>query len=101
MIIYNMTVQIENAIANAWLDWIMNEYIPEIVNTNCFTNVRLVKLLEVDESDGPTYAIQCHADSKSDYNRFMELYSDKLRHQSYEKWGDRFIAFNSVMQVVK
>jgi hypothetical protein len=101
MIIYNVTVKVEQTIADAWLNWLLNEHIPDILKTNCFTDYKVVRLLEVDDSEGPTYAIQYHAESKADYNRYTEQYADQMRRKSFEKWGDRFIAFRSVMQVVK
>lgn len=101
MIIYNVTVKVELAVAEAWLRWMLNEHIPGIMQTQCFTDYRIVRLLEVDDSEGPTYAIQYFADSKADYNRYMELYSSGMSQVSFEKWRDRFIAFNSVMEVVK
>jgi len=99
-VVYNVTIKVEAAIADSWLDWLLKEHIPEIMQTGCFSSKRVVRLLEVDESEGPTYAIQYSADSKADYNRFIEMHAPRLRQKSYEKWGDRFIAFRSVMQVI-
>ena len=56
--------------------------------------------MEVDETDGPTYAIQYHAESKALYNRYIDKFSDDMRKKSIDKWGNQFIAFRSVMQVV-
>lgn len=99
-IIYNVTVKVDAAIADAWLHWLQAEYIPAVLQTGCFSSHKIVRLLEVDDSEGPTYAIQYSAASKADYNRYMLLHAQPLQQQSYEKWGDRFIAFGSVMQVV-
>ena len=101
MIIYNVTVKVDEQIAGAWLQWLLNEHIPGIMQTNCFVDYKVVRLLEVDDSEGPTYAIQYHAQSKSDYNRYIEIHSSKMRKLSFEKWGEKFIAFRSVMEVVK
>ena len=101
MIIYNVTVKVEAQIANAWLQWLLQEHIPEVMQTKCFADHRVLRLLEVDNSEGPTYAIQYFARSKADYNRYIELYASQLRKHSLEKWGERFIAFRSVMEVVQ
>jgi len=101
MIIYNLTVKVEASIADVWLQWLLNEHIPSIMNTNCFVDYTVVRLLEVDDSEGPTYAVQYHAESKADYNRYIEIHSSKMQKLSFEKWGDSFIAFRSVMDVVK
>jgi len=101
MIIYNVTIKVETQIADDWLQWLLNHHIPDVMYTNCFTKYKVVRLLEVDESEGPTYAIQYYAESKSDYNRYIEIYAPDMRQRSFEKWGEHFIAFRSVMEVVK
>lgn len=101
MIIYNVTVKVEAQIADTWLQWLLNEHIPAIMDTNCFVDYKLVRLLEVDDTEGPTYAMQYFAESKADYNRYISIHASKMRKLSFEKWGDRFIAFRSVMEVVK
>jgi hypothetical protein len=99
MIIYNVTIQVDNAIAAEWLTWLQEVHIPDVMATNCFTEFRIVRLLEVDESDGPTYATQYFAESKADYNRYIEIYAPALRQQSINKWGDNFVAFRTLMKL--
>lgn len=101
MIIYNITIKVEQQIADAWLQWLLDEHIPDVLATKCFTDYKVVRLLEVDDSEGPTYAIQYQAESKADYNRYIEQHATAIRKKSFEKWSNQFIAFNSVMQVVK
>ncbi|MGZ8540981.1 MAG: DUF4286 family protein, partial [Chitinophagaceae bacterium] len=64
-IIYNVTNQVNHSIADAWLKWLKEEHIPDILSTGCFTNATILRLVEVDESPGPTYAIQYHATNKT------------------------------------
>jgi len=99
-IIYNVTIKVEQQIVEAWLQWAINEHIPAILGTKCFTGYKIVRLLEVDDTEGPTYAIQYYAESKADYNRYIEKHAAEMSKRSFDKWGDRFIAFRSVMQVV-
>ena len=101
MIIYNVTIKVEQSIADAWLQWLLNEHIPDIMQTGCFSSHKVVRLLEVDETEGPTYAIQYHADSKADYNRYIEIHASHMRQKSFDKWGNGFMAFRSVMQVIQ
>jgi hypothetical protein len=100
-LIYNVTVKVDQSIANDWLEWLTNEHIPEIMATNCFTDYKLVRLLETDDSEGPTYAIQYFADSRTDYDRYIGSYAPALRKKTTEKWGERFYAFRSLLEVVK
>ena len=101
MIIYNVTIKVDDAIAVAWWQWLLDEHIPEVMQSGCFSNYRVVQLIEVDDSEGPTYAIQYTAESKADYNRYLELYAPVLRQKSIDKWSNGFISFRSVMQVIE
>ena len=100
MIIYNVTIKVDHSIADNWLLWLKEEHIPEVVATGCFTHAAILRLLEVDDTEGPTYAIQYHAESKSLYNRYIQHFSEAMRKKSMDKWGNKFIAFRSVMEVV-
>lgn len=100
MFIYNVTIKLEESIHEQWLDWMLNQHIPEMVATGCFTEGKALRLLEIDDEEGPTYAIQFTAESKANYNRYIEKFATEMRQRSFDKWGNRFIAFRSVMQVV-
>ena len=101
MVIYNVTVKVETQIASEWLQWIMEEHIPDVMQTNCFFDNKVLRLLEVDDTEGPTYAIQFYAKSIVDYNRYLEIHATKMREKTREKWGEQLITFRSVMEVVK
>ena len=100
MFIYNVTIKLEEAIHEQWLQWLKEEHIPDVITTGCFTRATVLRLLETDDSEGPTYAIQYFAESKANYNRYIEKFAPEMRQRSFDKWGNRFIAFRSVMEVV-
>lgn len=100
MIIYNVTIKIDHSIHEQWIKWLKEEHVTEVINTGCFTSATIVRILEIDDSEGPTYAVQYFAESKSLYNRYIEKFAGVMRQKSFDKWGEKFIAFRSVMEVV-
>lgn len=100
MFVYNVTVKVHESIKDEWLQWLLEEHIPEVLGTGCFTSASPYRLLELDDSEGPTFTIQYQAESKALYNNYIEKYAPEMRQKSFEKWGDRFIAFRTVMQAV-
>ena len=100
MIIYNITTKVHNSIALEWLQWLKEIHVKEVMESNCFTEFKIVKLLEIDETDGPTFAVQFAAESKGLYNRYIEKFAGEMRKQSFDKWGDKFISIRTVMQIV-
>lgn len=100
MIIYNVTTKVNHSIAAEWLTWLKEEHIPDIINTGCFTQAVILHLLDADDEEGITYAVQYHTESKAFYNRYIETHATGMRKKAMDKWGNKFIAFRSIMQVV-
>ena len=100
MFIYNVTIKVQEAIHEVWLQWLKDEHVPEVLATGCFTNATILRLLEVDDREGPTYSIQYIAESKASYNQYIENFAGILRQKSFDKWGNQFMGFRSLMQVI-
>lgn len=101
MIVYNVTTKVASAIADEWLQWLKEEHIPEITNTGCFTHATILRLMEIDDEEGPTYAVQYFADGKELFDKYLANDADGLRKKSFDKWGNQFISFRSLMQIVQ
>ena len=100
MILYNVTVKVDWIIHDEWLEWMRREHMPEVVATGCFIRSYLFRILETDETEGPTYSSQYFAQSKADYDKYIDLHAALLRQKAFDLWGNRFITFRSLMEVV-
>ena len=100
MIIYNVTIKVHPEITEAWLRWMKEEHMPDLQRTGLFTEYRLCRLLEQDESDGPTFSAQYFCDSLEDYQEYIRHHAEGMRQKGLKKFGDKFIAFRTVMQAV-
>lgn len=101
MIVYNITIKIHTAIESEWLVWQKQEHIPEIMSTGLFTENKIFRLLEHDEADSITYVMQYFSHSLENYNSYIEKFALPLRQKAISKWGDRFIAFRTIMELVQ
>lgn len=100
MIIYNVTVKVEPAIAEEWLKWLRGEHIPEVLGTGCFEEATLLQLVDTDESEGLTFAIQYRAGDRESVDRYLEKYARDLREKGTSRWGNQFVAFRSLLKVI-
>ncbi len=100
-LIYNVTVKVDNHIAEPWLEWLLNEHIPEVMATKCFKDFKAMRILELDAQEGPTFAVQYFAESEAHYHQYIEQHAAALRKKTTDKWGAGFVAFRTLMQVVK
>ena len=65
MIIYNVTVNVDDSVHTDWLYWIRNEHIPEMLATGKFVKALMTKVLVKEEMGGQSYSIQYTAKSKA------------------------------------
>ncbi len=97
MIIYNVTVKIDLAIHDEWLDWMKTEHIPEVMRSGYFTEYSFLRLLEHDESDGITYAVQYHCPSLEQLFAYERDAAPALRQKHEDRYKNRFVAFRSTL----
>lgn len=100
MLIYNVTTKVDWLIHDQWLKWMQTVHVPEVMATGCFQQHQMVRILETDETEGATYAVQYYAATEGDYHRYLALFAPALRQQMLEKWRERVISFRTLMQVV-
>ena len=101
MILYNVTVNVEQAIEQEWLQWMQNEHMLDVINTGLFQTAKIFRLLNIEQSEGTsTYAIQYFANSIDDYQTYERDHADALRQESATRFGNRTVAFRTLMEEV-
>lgn len=100
MLIYNVTTKVAWPAQEAWVKWMLDIHIPEVIGTGCFEKHQFVKILEIDEADGPTFAIQYYTASMAKYEEYQKKYRPALKQEMIEKWGSQIISFNSLMELI-
>ncbi|MBI1779915.1 MAG: DUF4286 family protein [Sphingobacteriales bacterium] len=101
MVVYNITLKVEPSIAPQWLQWQKEVHIPDVMATGLFDSFRFYRLLEQDETDGPTFIVQYFAKSKENYEEYIGKYASVMRRKLTDKWGDRLVAFRTLMETVQ
>lgn len=101
MIVYNITMKVDASIETAFVEWLQDVHLPQVLATGCFTSSRLMRLLEVDDSEGPTFAVQFTAPTTWHYEKYLKVSDEIHRKTTQELWGNRYIAFRSVMELVQ
>jgi hypothetical protein len=99
MIIYNLAIKIEKDTAEAYVNWLKQEHIPALMETGLFLDYRMSRLLEQDDNEGPTYIVQYFCDSIAQYNEYIEVHAQRLREKGTQRFGAKFIAFRTLMEV--
>lgn len=101
MIVYNITTKVRWDILESWLEWQLEEQIPAVLATQLFDDYRFFRLLEQDEEEGPSFVLQYFTTSRERYQDFMTRFAPGLQQTGQVKWGDGYIAFQTLMSLVE
>ena len=99
MYIYNVTINVENAIHLQWLDWMKNSHIPAMLATNKFSKALMTKVMVEEEMGGITYSVQYTTDSKQTLEKYYTQDAPTLRAQGKAFEGN-YIAFRTELEVI-
>lgn len=100
MIIYNVTVNIDIAVAEEWKQWMNEKHIPDVLNTGCFTEARMTKVIG-EEEGGKTYSIQYTCPSQEVLEKYQREFAPALQQEHTDKYSGKFGAFRTLLEVVK
>jgi uncharacterized protein YecA (UPF0149 family) len=100
MIVYNITTKVRWEILEGWLTWQAEEQIPATMKTQSFDDYQLYRLLEQDEEEGPTFIIQYFTTTIERYQQFITAFEPALQQEGWDKWGNGFIAFRTLLSSV-
>ncbi|MCA0131072.1 DUF4286 family protein [Winogradskyella alexanderae] len=99
MLIYNVTVNIDDSVHDEWLNWI-KEHIPQVLATGKFTEAKLTKVLVEEEMGGQTYSIQYKAHNREALNKYYNEDADRLRQDGLKRFADKMLAFRTELEIV-
>ncbi len=98
MYIYNVTIKIDIDIEQEWLTWMQEEHLKEVVATGMFDSYSFLELIEPTEEGSKTFIAQYFTDSIDRYEAYIEAFAPMLRQKGMDKFGDRFIAFRTIIK---
>ncbi|MCU0328543.1 MAG: DUF4286 family protein [Chitinophagales bacterium] len=100
-IIYNVTVKPDKSIQEEFVQWIIEEHAQEVIDTGCFDSYEFYKVLEEDETQGATFAIQYATTSMSRYFDYISKYADGLRQKGEARFPNKIHAFRTILKQLK
>lgn len=87
--------------AEEWLSWMKEEHIPEVMQSGCFAECKILKLLtEAEDNDGVNFAIQYTAPNMGTYQKYRDEFAPGLQAKTKAKYGDDVLAYRSLLEVI-
>lgn len=102
MLIYNVTLNVEDEIHDDWLKWMKVTHIPEVMATGCFVAFKMLKLVSRQEDEtGYTYAIQYTCSSMDQYEHYQKTFAPALQAKTNDLFKGKFVAFRTILEEVQ
>ena len=101
MIIYNVTVNVDESIHTDWLNWMQNKHIGDVLKTGLFIKAKLVKVMAEEEMGGITYAVQYLTDSRAKLEDYYLNHAPRLRQEGLQLFADKMLAFRTELEVME
>ncbi len=99
MILYNVTVIIENDVHDDWLRWMKEQHIPDVMATGLFIENKIARIL-AEEEGGTSYSIQYLLRSMEDYETYEQQHAPRLQAEHSERYNGKFGAFRTLLHVI-
>jgi hypothetical protein len=98
MILYSVTINVDDSIHDEWVDWIQKVHIPEVMETECFGSAEMFRIVSPEPEEGTTYCIHYIANDILDYERYQIEHAAILQTKHKDKFGRNFTAVRTVME---
>jgi len=98
MVICNTTISIDNAVVEEWTSWMKITYIPLLMNTGSFHDVRLLKVHNNQDQGGSSFALMMMSRDMQTYKDFEAKHARKLDQLHNIKYGSKFVSFRTMLE---
>ncbi len=99
MILYNITVIIDEEIETDWLKFINHTFVPDALSGNLLISNRILRVID-SPNEGVTYCLQFISDSLDNYNQFKDLYASDLLEAHASRFKDQAVCFSTIMEFI-
>nr|WP_288932563.1 DUF4286 family protein [uncultured Allomuricauda sp.] len=100
MLIYNVTINIDESVHDQWLDWMKDKHLPDMLATGKFSHAKMVKVLVEEDMGGITYSVQYTTQSRDTLEAYYKEDADRLRADAQKLFPNKFVAFRTELEVV-
>ncbi|MFN8277420.1 MAG: DUF4286 family protein [Chitinophagales bacterium] len=100
MIVYNVTVKVDLSIDAIWVRWMKEEHIPRVMATGCFSSYKMYSIMEEDQADGRSYAIQYFTDNISNYFDYQKNHAPALQKETADTFPNKYHAFRTLLREI-
>jgi hypothetical protein len=102
MIIYSVTISLEDSVFQDWKFWMQNQHIPQVLKTGYFSGYKMSLLVEPPPETGTvTINIQYTCRSLAELKKYQEIEAPALQADHNQRYKDKFVAFRTILEEIE
>lgn len=98
MVIYEVNLDIQDAIADEYLSW-LKQHVNDIIAFQGFDSYTIYKV-EDNNTKNKKFTVQYQVDSRESLQHYLDNHASVMRAEAVEKFGDQFSANRRIMQTI-
>jgi hypothetical protein len=94
MFVYNVTCSVDKEVAEEWISWMQDAYLPRLLSEGLFESCKILKVLSHDDENTFSYAVQLYSHS---IRKIEQYHTDE---QIEKRYGDRVLTYRTLLEEV-
>lgn len=100
MVLYNVTIGIDQEVEMEWLEWMKKVHVPRVMETGLFVDSRIFKVISQDEEPSVSYSFQYFAESIEKVVDYLDNFAAPIVGDHNKRYVNRHVAFRTLLEEV-
>ena len=100
MLIYNVTINIDESAHDEWLTWMKDKHVPDMLATGKFSHAKMAKVLVEEDMGGITYSVQYTTKDRTTLESYYKEDAERLRGDALKLFADKSVAFRTELEII-
>ena len=100
MLIYNVTINIDEGVHDEWLTWMRDKHVPDVLATGKFSHAKMTRVLVEEDQGGITYSVQYTTKDRKTLDAYYREDAERLRTDAQKLFPNKFVAFRTELEVI-
>ncbi|MEZ5054287.1 MAG: DUF4286 family protein [Chitinophagales bacterium] len=98
MIVYTLTANIDEDVADEWLHWMKSEILHFVQETHLLVEYKVFKVL--NDQEGVTFTFQLFFANETIYQQFITHHHAQFAAKINARYTDKAVYFNTLLQLL-
>ena len=100
MLLYNVTIGVDEAVVEEWVTWMREIHIPDVMKTGHFRDFRFYRILHDNEDGTVSFSVQYFAETIQEVQEYLEFHAPGLIAEHQRMFKNRHVAFRTLLEEI-